>query len=322
MSYLFWPFLYLQAHINMIILRKISTETATAAANLVHVAGDFAGTKDGFNKTFLTEYTYEPDRITIYYNGQALHAPYDFYQTGLNRITFINIAPDNTDTIKTTYEKSLVSLYQDLDLIYNNGVWESSASTYTSLPSYMKVHVNGLKQDDAYYQVTINAGKIEVSFGFYTGVNDWVNLEAPMLDDQDLTFSGGVWYTLGGSYTTTSGLQVYLNGKKHNSDYYTTTISGGKIGVTFNSITSSNDWVNLDTPASYSPQKVNLIYVSGSWETLSSSYLSLPQTMKVYVNGIKQNDDYYVVILSSGKLKVIFDFITTETDWVNILILQ
>ena len=65
----------------MIILRKISTETASAT-NLVYVAGDLTGTKDGFNRTFLTEYNYQPDRITIYYNGQALHAPTDFYQTG------------------------------------------------------------------------------------------------------------------------------------------------------------------------------------------------------------------------------------------------
>ena len=323
----------------MIILRKLATATTTTEVSTsVLVAGDLIGAKDGLNKNFLTEYTYEYDRITIYYNGQALHSPTDFYQTGHNRITFVYLSPDSTDTIKTTYQTS-TRIYQDLDLRYNNGVWESSASDYESLPSSMKVYVNGLKQNDDYYQAVINSGKIEVSFGFYTSASDWVNIEAPMLDNQDLVFDSNTWSTSGGSYTTTtsgsqvylngesytttvSGLQVYLNGKKHNSDYYTTTVSGGEIEVIFDSITSSNDWVNLDVPTSDLPQDISLVYSSGSWQTQISTFMYVPREMDVYVNGIKQNHDYYIAIEDSGKIKVIFDFVTIATDWVSILILQ
>ena len=311
----------------MIILRKISTETV-ADTNTVHVAGDLIGDKDGLNRTFLTEYTYEPDRITVYYNGQALHSPTDFYQTGYNEITFIYLSPDTTDTIKTTYQRLFSTIPIDLDLIYNNGAWESSDSDYEDLPTGMKIYVNGLKQNDDYYQAIINKGKIEVSFGFYTSVTDWVNLEAPMADDQDLTFNTGTWSASGGSYTTTSGgttasgLQVYLNGKKHNSNYYTTTVSGEDIEVVFNTITSASDWANLDISTADSPQDISLVYSSGSWETQSSSFSYIPIEMKVYVNGIKQNTDYYIALLSSGKIRIVFDFVTIASDWVSILILH
>ena len=232
----------------MIILRKPATQTLPSSSTLV--AGELIGDKNGTNRVFTTAFDYQPDGITISYNGQLLYSPYDFEQSDTNEITFVYIKPEDNDIIKAIYQV-LTSTYLNLDLVYNSGVWQS-VSSYSEIPSDMKVYVNGIKQDDLYYQADIVSNKIEISFGFYTSVNDWVNIEA-----------------------------------------------------------------NIPS----NPTEVDMVYNSGTWETPTASYSQVPSNLNIYLNGIKQNDDYYVTSLGAGKVRVNFEFLTTSEDWVSMLIL-
>jgi hypothetical protein len=84
----------------MIVLRKPYRQHTT-----VIVADELAGALDGVNRTFRTTYKYKRDRITVYYNGQALHAPYDFDQTGEDEIVFVDLIPQYPDEkLRATYE--------------------------------------------------------------------------------------------------------------------------------------------------------------------------------------------------------------------------
>lgn len=86
----------------MIVLRKPVLSKKSVG---VVVADELSGERDGINKVFHTTHTYKRDRITVYYNGQALHAPYDFEQTGENEITFVDIIPQYEDEkLRATYE--------------------------------------------------------------------------------------------------------------------------------------------------------------------------------------------------------------------------
>lgn len=86
----------------MIILRKI----ALPPGNCTVVADTVSGTLDGSNKVFYTTYDYETDRIDLHLNGQALHSPNDFTQTGSNEITLIYDAPESDAVITATYEST------------------------------------------------------------------------------------------------------------------------------------------------------------------------------------------------------------------------
>ena len=138
----------------------------------------------------------------------------------------------------------------------------------------------------------------------------------------DLIYSAGSWLTSGGTYTSISPvLQVYVNGKKEHSDNYTTALNVGEIEIVFNFSTSSSDWVSIDVPTSNEISDIDMVYNSGSWETPTAFYTQVPSSMIVYRNGIKQNDDYYIVSLNSGKLRINFEYISSSSDWVNIIIL-
>lgn len=89
----------------MIILRKIALPAAQEIyRNGTIVADTISGTLDGYNKVFYTTYNYRQDRIDLHYNGQALHSPNDFLQTGDNEITLIYDAPLSDEHFRATYE--------------------------------------------------------------------------------------------------------------------------------------------------------------------------------------------------------------------------
>lgn len=89
----------------MIILRKIALPTAQEIyRNGTIVADTISGTLDGSNQVFYTTYKYKRDRIDLHYNGQALHAPNDFLQTGDNEITLIYVMPESDENLRATYE--------------------------------------------------------------------------------------------------------------------------------------------------------------------------------------------------------------------------
>lgn len=63
-----------------------------------------SGDINGVNQVYTTAYYYRPGRIQVYYNGQALHSPDDFTETGYNEFTLTHMLPDNTDELRVTYE--------------------------------------------------------------------------------------------------------------------------------------------------------------------------------------------------------------------------
>ncbi len=82
----------------MIILRKIALPVAQEIyRNGTIVADTVSGTLDGSNQVFYTSYKYKRDRIDLHFNGQALHAPYDFDQTGDNEVTLIYVTPESNE---------------------------------------------------------------------------------------------------------------------------------------------------------------------------------------------------------------------------------
>jgi len=89
----------------MIILRKIALpEIQEIYRNGTIVADTISGSLNGSNQVFYTTYNYKRDRIDLHLNGQALHAPNDFYQTGDNEITLIYDAPEADENLRATYE--------------------------------------------------------------------------------------------------------------------------------------------------------------------------------------------------------------------------
>lgn len=89
----------------MIVLRKPATQTVPDGLRSGVVVADFlSGAINGMNQTYQTTYNYIPNRITVYYNGQALHSPWDFQQTGDNEIEFIYITPAPGEKLRATYE--------------------------------------------------------------------------------------------------------------------------------------------------------------------------------------------------------------------------
>jgi hypothetical protein len=162
----------------MITLRRPAT-TTPASANSIVVAGDLTGNKNGINNTFLTEYNYQPNRISISYNGQVLSSPNDFIQSGEKEIQFIWIRPVTSDVLKVLYEREGAPLqegYYDIDLVYSSESWETIESTYAEIPFGMQVYLNGVKQKTDYYTSEISAGKIRILFNFLTSETDWANI--------------------------------------------------------------------------------------------------------------------------------------------------
>jgi len=86
----------------MIVLRKLGP--GGQGTTSVVVADPLIGVKDGVNQIFNTNYEYITDRISVFYNGQALHSPDDFVQSGPTEITFIHVFPLSNSEIRGTYE--------------------------------------------------------------------------------------------------------------------------------------------------------------------------------------------------------------------------
>lgn len=91
----------------MIVLRKrrtIQDSITTTRGKCVGIAETLSGTLDNFNQVFYTPNDYAAGSITVMWNGQSLHSPYDFVETGANQITFTEIAPYIGDKLRANYE--------------------------------------------------------------------------------------------------------------------------------------------------------------------------------------------------------------------------
>lgn len=165
----------------MIILRRLST-----ASTSVVVAGLLTGDKNGTNKTFTTTYNYKSDRVSVYFNGQALHTPGDFNMTGDNTIEFIYLTPEENDTIRATYEvQSTVTVAAP---IY------TPLSGITTIPSGVQFQ-------------TVNFGTI------LDDTNYIVNIDLISTDSNPSIYSFVV------AEKTTSNFKVYFSGDIDTSNY-------------------------------------------------------------------------------------------------------
>jgi len=82
----------------MIILRR------TRPGVEIRLAETLIGTQDSNNQVFETPTKYKSSRISVLYNGQALHSPEDFIESGDAEVTFIYIKPHVDDVLRVTYE--------------------------------------------------------------------------------------------------------------------------------------------------------------------------------------------------------------------------
>lgn len=88
----------------MIVLKRIVTQPSAAPSACYEIAGTLSGTQNESNQVFYTEYDYEPDTVSVLYNGQALHSPNDFLETGPNEITFIYMKPRLETVLRANYQ--------------------------------------------------------------------------------------------------------------------------------------------------------------------------------------------------------------------------
>lgn len=84
----------------MIILRK-----PKSGSTIIILAEVPSGNMDGSNQIYTTAYRYKPGKISVFYNGQALHSPDDFEETGgYKKFELKHLFPDSTDELRVTYE--------------------------------------------------------------------------------------------------------------------------------------------------------------------------------------------------------------------------
>lgn len=83
----------------MIILRK-----PTGPPQFIILAETPSGVRDAVNQVYSTSYMYRPDRMVVYYNGQAYHSPDDFEEVGPSTFRLIHVYPDDSDELRVTYE--------------------------------------------------------------------------------------------------------------------------------------------------------------------------------------------------------------------------
>ena len=88
----------------MIILRRIAPRTVSSD-KCYEIAGTLSGTQDNSNQVFYTEHDYESGSISVLYNGQALHSPDDFIESGDNEVTFIYLKPYPETVLRVNYER-------------------------------------------------------------------------------------------------------------------------------------------------------------------------------------------------------------------------
>lgn len=91
----------------MIVLKKQrfpGSQVQIVVGRCMGISEPLIGELNGNNQVFTTVNNYTSGRISVLYNGQALHSPDDFIETGSNEITFIYIKPTIEDNLKVTYE--------------------------------------------------------------------------------------------------------------------------------------------------------------------------------------------------------------------------
>ena len=143
----------------MIILRKPAQYGGGAS---VAVAQTLSGNLDGANKVFQTPHEYEPSRISVMYNGQSLHSPEDFEETGLDQITLNYIVPFDDDILRATYEylggSAGTSDHGELDGLSGDDHTQYLTAARGNDRYYTKAQIDALIGDQRYGQFDLSYG--------------------------------------------------------------------------------------------------------------------------------------------------------------------
>lgn len=118
----------------------------------------------------------------------------------------------------------------------------SGGSAYSHISDGINTH-NAQPDDTIYFA---SQGGASVTVNPATGTVTISGGSAAELVDVDLNYNSGVWEYNGGLSAVPSDLQVFLNGNKNREDaeYYTATVVGGVLRITFAFTTHPHDWVN------------------------------------------------------------------------------
>jgi hypothetical protein len=164
----------------MIILRK-PYKPIEDKTNVV-VADFLSGNLDGSNQLFKTTYKYKRDRITVHYNGQAMHCPYDFEQTGDDEIKFLFVMPLPDENVRATYELD-GSLYGHVGMFSGSEPVAMGSISHTvsfSLPlsnDYFKLNVELVTTDGSpsVFSFVVGNKNMHGFTVFFSGVIDTPN---------------------------------------------------------------------------------------------------------------------------------------------------
>ena len=153
----------------------------------VAIAQLLTGNVDGSNKTFVTPHEYEPGRISLLYNGQSLHSPDDFEETGSNELKLIYITPRIGDILRASYE------YLGGTSGGTIGVSDHGELSGLSDDDHLQYH-NDTRGDFRYYTKSeidsmlgssIRSGQLDISNG---DTEVWVSL-SPALSNTDYSIA-------------------------------------------------------------------------------------------------------------------------------------
>ncbi len=122
--------------------------TQVVLGTCVGVAEPLTGNLNDNNQVFNTENEYVSGRISVLYNGQALHSPNDFLESGPNEISLIYIRPKATDTLRATYE------YEACD--GGGGQMSGSNILYSGITSYTVNFSSDMPDTDYTVQFSLN----------------------------------------------------------------------------------------------------------------------------------------------------------------------
>lgn len=74
------------------------------ATNII-LAAQVSGNLNGTNRVFNTHSDFKSGKVSLLCNGQVLHSPEDFRETGPNEITLVHFAPEFDYILRVTYEE-------------------------------------------------------------------------------------------------------------------------------------------------------------------------------------------------------------------------
>ena len=230
----------------MIILRKTITPTQGSVC-YVAVAQELSGSVNGVNKVFTTPHDYRSNRISLLFNGQALHSPNDFLETGVNQITFNHIAPIDRDVVRVMYEYDTTTSgaldHGDLDGLLDDDHPQYLSEARGDARYYTHSEVNSMIGVSRTGQFSLASGTSSASISYNAALPtiDY-SLSVSMINTVD---SESASYTHSITSKSESGFDIAFSGDVDSDNYILDWIATTS-GINSNNCTS--DVVNDATP--------------------------------------------------------------------------